>query len=523
MPSKTRTDIPTWTDAATHLRAELGAWIADAVRRHREIPYHGIHDEGSFTTSWDAYWFLTRDDGAHEFLTWLRDGFAAWADDNFVHGYYPEGEVHHGTEPFTHFVARFRTLDPTGTVATRLLDDAAEHTGNWVEGVPDWYDWDRHRFVSWHIGSQSVPTDPPDDYEEPDSIRPAMMALSAYVMTGRDRYLEFCIDYGNKWADALLEEPLPRVGFFHTDDRAAYPAQLFEERGLEQRVELIVASGMVDYLLDLYLLTGTDRYRAAIERIVPTLVATVADPRNATSAAHLARYRRITGDRTYDAAIMRELPEAPAYNSTGFVLLERQDEKAKREIGLIFNKHIGHRFDQVRWGVCDSDGIHEVTEPTPAAWALAYHITGDAQYAARAMYLAAERLRIGWQHLDDGREHGCGGYSVGALASGHGRADRFGDVNSVFGPLMLGSVRLFNAEQPLIEYPHGLPESVVTLVSWEPQPRVQWCNESDASVTFLWRDASADSETVCTETLSPGKSTSAVLSGSMPRYSVGQG
>ena len=514
-------DTQIWANAATHLRNELGAWIADAIRRHREVPYHGIHDEGSFTTSWDAYWFLTRDNATHGFVTWLRDGFAAWADDNFVHGYYPEGEVHHGTEPFTHFIARFRTLDPSGNVAPRLLDDAAEHTGNWVESVPDWYDWERHRFVSWYIGSRTVPTEPPNDYEEPDSIRPAMMTLSAYVMTGRERYLDFCIDYGNKWSDALLEEPVPRVAFFHTDDRAAYPERLVEERDLEQRVELIVASGMVDYLLDLYLITGTDRYRAAVERLVPTLVATVADPRNVTSAAHLARYRRITGDRTHDAAIVRTLREPPPYETTGYVLLERQDEKEQREIGLIFNKHIGHRFDQVRWGVKGEDDIREVTEPTPAAWALAYHITGNLEYASRAMFLAAERLRIGRKTLDDGRDHGCGGYSIGALASGHGRADRFGDVNSVFGPLMLGSVRLFNAEQPLVEYPNGLPESVATLVSWEPDPRVVWHNENDAPVTFTWRDASAIGEAPRTESLSSGETKSAVLSGIMPRYSIG--
>ena len=521
MSSETKSDTETWVHAAAHLRDELGAWIADSVRRQRVIPYHGIHDEGSFTTSWDAYWFLTRDRAAHGFMTWLRDGFAAWANANFVHGYYPEGEVHHGTEPFTHFIARFHTLDPTGTVAPRLLDDAAEHTGNWVDGVPDWYDWERHRIVSWYIGSCRVPTDPPNDYEEPDSIRPAMMALSAYVATGRRRYLDFCLDYGNTWADALLEEPLPRVGFFHTDDPAVYPARLFEERDLEQRVELIVASGMIDFLLDLYLLTGTDRYVTAVERLVPTLVETVADPRNATSAAHLARYRRITDDRSHDAAIIQALPDLPAYDAAGFSLLERQDEKEQREIGLIFNKYIGHRFDQVRWGRPEGDSIREVTEPTPAAWALAFHITGDERYAARAMFIAGERVRVGRNALDDGREHGCGGYSVGALASGHGRADRFGDVNSVFGPLMLGSIRLFNAEHPLVEYPDGLPKQIATLVSWEPEPRVRWHNSGDTSVSFSWRDASKRKNTERKETLAPGETKSAALGGSIPDYAIG--
>ena len=512
------TDIPEWVSAQDHLRRELGRWIDDSIQRQSAETYHGIHDEGSFTFSWDAYYFMTRDERVRGFLTWLRDGFADWAAEELYHGYYAEGEVHHAAEPFTHFVARFRTLDPGNPIAAAMLDDVAEHTGNWAEGVPDWYDWDRHRFRSWHIGSRMVPTEPPDDYEEPDSIRPALITLAAYALTGRQRYLDFCNDYGDKWARALLEEPLPQVGFYHTDDPSRYPDQVSRDRSLEQRMELVVASGMIDYFLDLYCVTGHDLYRAALERAVGALVGDVADPRNSVAPAYVAKYRRVTGDHQFDDAILRALGDPPPYDESGFDVLAVDEKHERRRIGLIFNEHVGHRWDQVRWGARTASGeLSEVTEPNPAAWALAYQITGEQRLAARAMFVAGERIRVGRETLDDGRDHGCAGKTLGAVASGHGRADRFGDVNSVLGSTLLGSTRLFSAEQPIVVYPDGLPGDVATLVRFDGEPTVTWVNTGDVEARIRWRDGSASDAIESLVTVAPGETCSEPLTGVMPR------
>jgi hypothetical protein len=505
-----------WAPAATMLRRELKHWISESVDQHKDIPYHGIHDEGSFTTSWDAYCFLSGDQTTVDFLTWLRDGFASWTRDHFHHGYYPEGECHHGTEPFTHFVARFRTLDPTSDVAVNLLDDAAEHTGNWADGVPDWYHWDDHRLVSWHIGSRSVPIDPASDHEEPDSIRVAMVTLSAYAVTGDQRYLDFCNDYGAKWAQALLEKPLPQVAFSSSTDMNQYDDDLDEYEARIHRWELVAASGMVDYFLDLYHITGTQLYADALRAVVPVLIETVADPRNSTSAALLAKYRRVTGARSQDKAIINQL-RVPDWDSGDLELLPVTETPRKRKVGLILNKSIGQRFDQVTWATRGIEGESvAVTEPSPAAWSLAYQITADTNYAARAMYVAAERLRIGRQTLKDGRDHGCGGYTTGALASGHGRADRWGDVNAVFGPLLNGCVRLYNAEDPLVVYPDGLPDQVATIVAYEPTPRVTWRNIGDTEATFNWKDASDPDGVVQRVMLAPKTEQSATLVTNLP-------
>ncbi len=508
---------PTWPAAHLDLRQQLGAWIDASIAEQCTEPFRGGHDEGSFTAAWDAYYFLTHDSSVLGFLTWLRDGFAEWADGDFYHGYWTEGEAHHGTEGFTHFAARFRTLDRSDPVAPRMLDDAAEHVGNWAEGIPDWYDWAERRFRSFYIGTKVVRPEPPDDFEEPDSIRLAMIAMAAYAATGNGRYLDFCLRYGDKWADALAEKPLPRVAFWPSgDDSYDEKARAQPEAALEVRLELVASSGMVDYLLDLAALSEPERYKRAFDAVIPTLVATVADHRNATSAGHLAKYRRVTGDRRYDGRIMAQLGEVPD-DDGDLRILDVRDEHKKRRNELIFNEHIGRRADQIRWGRPDATGsIREISEPTPAAWALAYQITDSERFAVRAMDQAARRMELANAALDDGRNHGCSGHTAGSVASGHGRADRYGDVNTVLGPLALGSVRMFSAEQPLVVYPDGLPPEVATLVSMCPGPTVTWRNVGDEAVSFRWRDASDAGSIPQWLDLHPGETDDDVLAGPMP-------
>jgi hypothetical protein len=513
---------PDITSAFQHLLVELGAWIDASIDRNRQVPYHGIHDEGSFTFSWDAYYFLTGKRHVREFLSWLRDGFAAWARENMRHGYYKQGEVHHGTEPFTHFVARFRTLEPGNDVARSLLGDVAHHTGNWVAEIPAWYDWRERRFVSWSLGSEEVPTDSPQDYEEPDSIRPAMITLAAYAMTGENRYLDFCVDYADKWAEALMEKPLPKVIFLH-GPREAYDPQLLAtaEGTLTDRTELVVASGMVDYLLDLLILTGRPLYREALDQIMPTLVDVVDDPRSSVAAGLLSKFRRITGDTSHDEAITAKLSVGALPDLANLELLDLKDVQENRpNQGILRNRAIGHRYDQTRWGIRTNGTVSEITEPNPAAWVLLYEITGDETHAQRALFSAGERIRIAREQLKDGRDHGCAGNTIGAIASGHGRADRFGDVNTVLGPLCLGSMRLFSAEQPLVVYPDGIPESVISLVRWSPEPSITWTNTGEDAVTVRWRDASNPDGAATVARIPAGQTETAILSGSIPGSGV---
>ncbi len=514
---------PEWAKAQTSARRVLERWISSSIARNLEIPYHGIHDEGSFTASWDAFYFTTRDARIRDFLVWLRDGFADWTKDNLLHGYYPEGEVHHATEPFTHFIARFRTLLAGDPLTAHLLEDAAEHVGNWVPEIPAWYDWKAHCMKSWRIGTRVVKTTPPDDYEEPDSVRPAIIALAAYAVTGKERYLAFCCDYADKWAAALLETPLPRVRFLQSAEDLYNDRIVHQATGnLQLRLELVVASGLADWLMDLFYLTEKPTYAEASRVVMAGLVPVLADPRNSVAASLVAKYRRVTGDRSLDETIIASLGEPPRYDKAGIVLREdwTDSKETRKGKSMLLNKRIGHRFDQVRWA--DEEG-QEVTEPTGAAWALAWQITGEERYAARAMFLAGERLRLALEKLHDGRDHGCGGNTVGAVASGHGRADRFGHVNSVWGPLVIGSSRVFSAEQPLVIYPFGLPDGVASLVNSAGHAGVEWFNTGEVARSVTWVDGSRPDATPRHVIIQPGERREAPLEKTFPISCAGAG
>jgi len=397
-----------------------------------------------------------------------------------------------------------------------MLEDAAEHLGNWVPEVPAWYDWKTHCMKSWRIGTRVVKTTPPDDYEEPDSVRPAIIALAAYAVTGKERYLAFCCDYADKWAAALLETPLPRVRFLKSAETSYNDRIVLQATGnLQLRLELVVASGLADWLMDLFHLTEKPTYAEALRVVVAGLVPVLADPRNSVAAALVAKYRRVTGDKSLDEAIVASLGDPPRYDQRGIVL--RGDwtdpHETRKGRSMLLNMRIGHRFDQVRWA--DEEG-QEITEPTGAAWALAWQITGEERYAARAMFLAGERLRLALEKLQDGRDHGCGGNTIGAVASGHGRADRFGHVNSVWGPLVIGSSRVFSADQPLVIYPSGLPDRVASLVNCAGNTGVKWFNTGEVASSVTWVDGSSPGATPQHLTIHPGEQREAPLGKMFP-------
>ena len=50
--------------------------------------------------------------------------------------------------------------------AIASVEDFAHHLGNWVDGVPDWYDWKTHNFRSTWLGTREIRGFQPYDYQE---------------------------------------------------------------------------------------------------------------------------------------------------------------------------------------------------------------------------------------------------------------------------------------------------------------------------------------------------------------------
>ena len=497
---------PDWARNLWAVQQEMDAWIKTSIARQRRIPWQGIHDEAAFIASWYGHYFATGNKQIRDFMYWLRDGYLEWAKTHLYHGYYPEGEVHHATEGYILFLARLWQVD-NDQQTIDALEDAAHHVGNWVSDIPEWYDWERHLFRSWRIGSKVVKAEPPDNFNVPDHLRMVQIAFSAYLATQKARYLEICCDYVDTWCQAILREPdrIPAVLFPLTDPAeienaymgvSANATKLLEiERGpQEPRVELHTSAGTVDVLLDLYVLTKESRYVDAARKILRETLPVVAHPYSETPGMLFAKYRRITGDKSFDGDIMERLRDEPPYEYLSALMITDTKPEA-HPLG------IGRRRDEIKWGYRNHDGsIREQTEPSPSALMLGYHITHEHDWLNQALVMAATRLSLARRSLLDGRHHGDAGSTISAIASGHGRAAGAGTIVGTLYPALFGAYRFANAERLQVRYFHadgtlGLPKGVAALFeSTTTDERVMYFyNGNDTDTTMQIRVEDTDS------------------------------
>ena len=92
---------------------------------------------------------------------------------------------------------------------------------------------------------------------------------------------------------------------------------------------------------------------------------------------------------------------------------------------------MGKRADMIRWGYRWDGRYEETSCPPVSSLMLAYQVTGDRRFLARALSEARTRLSLARRCLGDGREHGCGGRSVSAVVRGHGRDSGAGEVTTL--------------------------------------------------------------------------------------------
>ncbi|MFO8080369.1 MAG: hypothetical protein R6V07_08695 [Armatimonadota bacterium] len=543
---------PDWADGFFSIRNQMQRWIDAALGRHERIPYQGGHDEGTFISSWFAYHQLFGASRALSFAQFLRDGFAKWSHENLLHGFYPTGEAHHQTEIFTFFLCRLWRVAPDDETA-ELIVDAAHHIGNWVEGFPEWYDWDEHRFLSWRIGTESIGGPQSQGYEVPDHFRLIQIALTAHDITGEQRYLDLSTAYADRWAEAILEAPVDepptviRSGESAADEEEVFYAIGGHHHGQSalERVEPHVPAGTVDVLLDLYRMTGEDRYADASRRICEALLPALSDPYSNPPGALLGRYRAETGDTSLDDDALARMKEGieetlvgldgilrllEKTRVSGYALaagrlyasladnpfaasrLDRSADLYERLVGerpsigrraetpamvveTLSRKPvagIGKRQDMIRWAwETETGSLRQTSALPPPTLMLAWQILGDESLAATALRAVGERVGLAASALRDGRPHGCAGSTIGAVASGHGRDGGYGNVTGAFFPLAAGMLRRLCQEQPRVRFrrPDGeehLPGSVASLVRTLPAAgaEVLLFNDAEEAVTL---------------------------------------
>ena len=495
------------------LRAELSDWLAQSVRCDGPGPNGGGEDEANYALAWFPHYLVTREPAIAERFRDLLAALAAWVDTRCFHGYEPEAEAHHGTEPFILFLPRYLALFPRDPTAVRLLLDAAEHVGNWCTDVPDWFDYRRGCFRSFHIGSRVVGDDPRFAFELAEHVRFLHLALAAYRVSGDARYLEWADRYGTVWARriAAAEDRFPLLWTqagepVHEAQAAGQPIAAAAGAGHHVAddplagLENLLASGAMHALGDLYDACGAERYRTAARRLAEPLVAELADPYGDPAAAALGYYRQTFGDRSLDDAIRAQFGRfAPA--SSRPLAMVFPEEQRRRVPG------VGRRNDMIHWTEWHEDGSTRPTRaPCTAALTLAYRMTGNADYAARALDTAARKLVMARRVLRGGREHADMGGAICSVAAGHGRNWGAGAVTGCYGPLLLGTRDRMSAPTPRIQLADA-PAGLLSLVS---DDAARFYNGSADAIACRWRPAGTGPWHDLS--LAPGSETTASLS-----------
>ena len=424
--------------AWVHFLGDLRDWIASCLEEFGEAPPTDGHDQGTFTAAWEPLIEAQEagGTGALEFMTDLRDKVAKHFTEcgRWKHGYWTIADVHHGTEHFELFLGCLHRLRPDDGETVGQLIDAAEHVGNWVEGIPAWFDWDTGLFRGLHLGTQEIRPAEGAEFNLPDHFRCINISLLAWQATGEGRYLELARAHGGRWADAVLARddlPVaidakgPRYRLAEKAEGAyrAFVGQVGRLQPEVDRAENFLASGAVNALLALWQATEEVRYRQAAERLLDVLAGQLSDPDAGAVADALRTYRRRTGDTRFDQKVLGAMQSLEPF-SFRELSIEPTVQRQGRPSG------IGKRADMPAWY---EDG--RARRHNPILLATAAEITDDEVLATRAMDLGRAYFRLARRAYPHGREHGCSARSVSAIARGHGRDNNAGVVTAVLGPL----------------------------------------------------------------------------------------
>jgi len=218
----------------------------------------------------------------YDYMEALMKARKEFTDKNYYHGFPDCVEIHHEIETFQFFQAGMVYYDfPGKEIALESILDVAEHVGNWAEGVPDWYDWEKHEFTSVYLGTGAVKDYPPFDYQEANHFRFVSQATLAYLYTKEQKYLDLVCDYCDHWCEHIESAPaegpitcqiLPQKA---KKAELGYSGDVDETKSGEEVVYQIfyntVASNtmydIVNTLLDAYTITNNERYLAAAEKM----------------------------------------------------------------------------------------------------------------------------------------------------------------------------------------------------------------------------------------------------------------
>ncbi len=325
-----------WAEAQIELRDQIRDWVEAGIWRQSGVPWRGIHDEADWAACFTDYYALTGDESVKRFLLELRDRFLNWAKENeydgnsihikpyrrsncepailknMHHGFSADGSDYtsHTGEHYTNFCSALFEMDPSDEIARGIIEDVAHHIGNWVEGIPEWYDWDRHMFRSHWLGTAHTRDYPPYDFSGTKETRIAYLTLVAYRATGEKRYLDWAKDYAGGWVERIMQSEGPvRAGGRISDPststkelrlKAFGDAKYYKPASTRpQRTASAVEH--LGFILSVYALAKEPRYLEAVRRAIEKIEAE--DGSFDAAIETMKQYQAVSGDTRYQDKI----------------------------------------------------------------------------------------------------------------------------------------------------------------------------------------------------------------------------
>ena len=364
--------IPAWAKEQLKLRRTFDDWVTAEMNKYEDSGFkgvtgdrggHAMDEAGGYTRSFAGAYCLSGDQRIPVFMKQFRDDWNAAlnASGHFYHGYDSnEGGdyITHTAEAFSQFLLNVLYMDTLDQKTIHMVDDGAEHLGNWHPDVQDWYDWDRHMFLSYFLGTKSPYHKPPYNFQTPRHFRVLQIAVAAYETTGNERYLDLCKDYCDFWAEAILDshsdEDAPthfyRIGG-KDFQRFSQEEQYKKDRRFTRYYEHFpadtapadIGDGFIPYQrikeftpayhvlhdvmmtwLEIYKYSPQEKYKAALRRLMAGWVGLGQDSPSQIAGVephcgvHLPKYRDFTGDTSLDAMYLDQWPNGPcSYLITG--------------------------------------------------------------------------------------------------------------------------------------------------------------------------------------------------------------
>lgn len=503
-----------------NLRDEMSRWVSQSIWMDVPGRHGGGEDEANYVLAWFPHYLIAGDGKIVEHFRGLLADLKNWVKTEGLHGYEPKAEAHHGTEPFLLFLPRYLGLFPEDKTARKLLEDASHHIGNWIDEIPEWFDYENNCFKSYYIGTRVVGRDGLYAYEAAEHFRFIHIALAAYRLFGDERYLDWALQYGRHRAQLIIDADEPIPVLWDTDGNGLRQSDLSDkrERSIAMSghhvpndslagIENLLASGAIYALGDLFLLSKDEMFRQAARKIAKPLVSELLDPYVDPGASAVRYYRWTFEDDFLDEQIRDVLKQIPPEPDAKFAMIFPQ-ERRRREPG------VGKRKDMIYWGLWSEDGsVQPSREPSTATLTLAYQMTGKLEFARRALKSAATKLMMARRVLRGGREHSDMGGAVCSVAAGHGRDWGQGAVTGCYGPLLWGTREIQSRVTPLIEVKDSkgkirLPEGIMSLVipPVKNKGKVLFFNGSETMVNFSWRKSYTEEDNWMPLALEPDES-----------------